>query len=308
MRVAGRSVPITSLIIATALALGSAAPVAGQDLDEHWYRCLPRRYETNAGPPDEIIAACTALISSGIQTQENLALALVGRAGARFDQDDFAGAVADYDEALRLNPRSAAAYSGRARVYADQSDLARALSDFDRAIEIDPQSTESLIDRGGIHQRRRNYDLAIADFDRAIQLGGNNAHVLIRRGNAYQYGKRDVNRALADYDQAVVIAPEYALGYRIRGDAHLRRRDYARAVADYDEAIRLSPRSSSYLRDRCFARAAWGQQLDAALADCNAVLEGNARDAFALESRGYVHLRRAAWSNALQDFQLCARP
>ncbi len=45
------------------------------------------------------------------------------RGYARYDQRDFSGAIADYTEAIRLNPEYAAAYNNRGLVYQEQSHL-----------------------------------------------------------------------------------------------------------------------------------------------------------------------------------------
>ena len=72
-------------------------------LSPHWQACTG-----NPGIDwDQQIKSCTALIQSGTELKENVAIAYYNRALAYENKDDYARAVADYDEALRLNPNDA---------------------------------------------------------------------------------------------------------------------------------------------------------------------------------------------------------
>jgi tetratricopeptide (TPR) repeat protein len=51
---------------------------------------------------------------------------------------EFDLALADYDQALALNPKHADAYYHRGMVWGAKGDVDRAIADFDRAIELNP--------------------------------------------------------------------------------------------------------------------------------------------------------------------------
>jgi hypothetical protein len=51
--------------------------------------------------------------------------------------------------------------------------------------------------------------------------------------------KREFDAALSDLDAAVRLAPDYACAYDHRG-VYSFRRDYDRAIAEYDQAIVLA--------------------------------------------------------------------
>jgi tetratricopeptide (TPR) repeat protein len=78
---------------------------------------------------------------------------------------------------------------------------------------------------------------------------------------------------------------------------------YERAVEDWDELVRTYPNQSKWLSGSCFERAIWGQELDRALADCDAAVQLSPDNAHALDSRGFVHFRRNEFDAALADYQ-----
>ncbi|MFY9600293.1 MAG: tetratricopeptide repeat protein [Pseudolabrys sp.] len=89
--------------IGGAVALAAMMVSAVAQLSPHWQACTG-----NPGIDwDQQIKSCTALIQSGTELKENVAIAYYNRALAYENKDDYARAVADYDEALRLNPNDA---------------------------------------------------------------------------------------------------------------------------------------------------------------------------------------------------------
>src|SRR5436190_1198617 len=64
------------------------------------------------------------------------ARAYTNRGVARYHQDDFDGAVGDFDRAIRINPGLAEAYVNRGAARRARGDLQGALADYDRALAI----------------------------------------------------------------------------------------------------------------------------------------------------------------------------
>src|SRR5262249_52353190 len=55
-------------------------------------------------------------------------------------------ALADYDEAIRLDPKLAGGFWGRGTVFARKGDDTRAIADFDEAIRLNPNLTGAFFD------------------------------------------------------------------------------------------------------------------------------------------------------------------
>ena len=65
------------------------------------------------------------------------------------------------------------------------------------------------------------------------------AKLLNNRGVAY-LNTRDFDRAIADYDRAISLAPNAAAPLNGRGVAYMAKNDFDHALADLDQAIRLA--------------------------------------------------------------------
>ena len=72
------------------------------------------------------------------------------------------------------------------------------------------------------------------------------------RGLAW-HQKREYDKAIADYDEAIKLDPKNALAYSNRGDAWRMKGEYDKAIADYGEAIKLDPKNATCLQQprRC---------------------------------------------------------
>jgi len=94
--------------------------------------------------------------------------------------------------------------------------------------------------RGLAHHAKREFDLAIADYDRAIALNPEFAEAYNYRGKAY-FQKGDHDAAMPDLDRAIALNPEYAGAYANRGLVLGWEGKKERAAADFREVLALRP-------------------------------------------------------------------
>ena len=89
-------------LMATAVALLWLPMVASaQSADDDARAC----YEQINSAPDLAIGSCSREIDSGRLSQESLVIAFYNRGSARDNKKDFDRAVADYDQAIQINPQ-----------------------------------------------------------------------------------------------------------------------------------------------------------------------------------------------------------
>ena len=132
----------------------------------------------------------TAAASNPVSPQDVAqSQACFDRAKVHWKQGQFDEAIADCNEALRLNPQSAETYIDRGVIYCDKGDLDHAIADSNEALRLDPKSSLAYANRGKFYAAKGDFDHAIADTKKALELDPHNA--------AAQDNLRKLNEGLA---------------------------------------------------------------------------------------------------------------
>ena len=192
------------------------------------------------GAADRRIAACTRLIDDNGLPAETRALALTSRGLAREANGGVKGAMADYGEAIRLDPRSANARLFRSSLFQNAGDHDRAIADLSEAIRIDPSVALFFTRRGVSYDAKHDYERAIADFTESLRLNPGNIDAIWGRGQANAYAGYRA-RAIADYTEAIRLDPRFSFAYHDRGVAYRMKGDREHAISDFRQDVRLSP-------------------------------------------------------------------
>jgi tetratricopeptide (TPR) repeat protein len=91
------------------------------------------------------------------------------------NKKEYDKAIADYTDAIRVDPGNAAALNGRGDAWANKKEYAKAIADYAEAIKLDPKDARSHYNRGTARTTTQDYDKAIADFTEAIRLNPEDA-------------------------------------------------------------------------------------------------------------------------------------
>ncbi len=209
---------------------------------------------TQTNPPEkDLIASATFLIhkicsissfTPAILSQIYYRRGLTYRDLKRFDE-----ALADFTQAITLDPSSSWAYHDRGSTYQDMKRFDEALADFTQAIALDPSSSSAYNNRGLIYRDLKRSDEALADFTQAIALDPSSSSAYNSRGLLYRDLKR-FDEALADFTQAITLDPSASWAYHYRGLLYRDLKRYDEALADLTQAIALDPSSSSAYNSR----------------------------------------------------------
>jgi tetratricopeptide (TPR) repeat protein len=220
-----------------------------------------RAFARSAGDLDATIADYTEAIRLNPQYTE----AFTNRGFARAAKGDRDGAIADYNEAIRLNPQMAIAFYNRGIVRKDKGDHDGAIADYNEAIRVNPQYTDAFINRGSVRKDKGDHDGAIADYSEAIRLNPQMAIAFFNRG-VVRAARDQRDGAIADYSEAIRLNPQMAIAFNNRGIVRRDKGDHDGAIADYSEAIRLNPQYAKAFYNRALSRKAHGD-FDGAIAD-----------------------------------------
>jgi tetratricopeptide (TPR) repeat protein len=124
--------------------------------------------------------------------------------------------LADFNQALQINPDHIATYSNRGSARHALGDLEGALADFDRAIQLTPRRAAALLyhNRAGVRITQQNFPAAMADYHEALEIDPQLCVAYISRGNArYHLGDQAGH---VDYAMAFTIDPKLAAREVIR--------------------------------------------------------------------------------------------
>ncbi len=153
--------------------------------------------------------------NSAIKLSPNDAYLLTNRGKLFIDFNSFDDAIKDLEKAVSLDSKYALAYSylGLAKFYKTS---VFGITDMNRAIQLDPKSAVAYFNRGNFHRGSYDLEKAIADYTQAILLHGTKPKYYNSRGMAYfQLG--DGVAAVQDFSTAVAQNPTFARGYYNRG-------------------------------------------------------------------------------------------
>jgi lipoprotein NlpI len=159
--------------------------------------------------PEAAIIDCTQSINSGKWKGRDQAANYTYRGNGYRDKNDLDRAIADFNEAIRLDPKLAMAFLGRGLAFSDKGDNDRAIADFNEVIRLDPKFARAFTIRGIVFRDKGDLDRAIADFSEAIRIDPNSSLAYFARGLLSLFAG-SAEKALADLDQASAHAPENA--------------------------------------------------------------------------------------------------
>ena len=174
---------------------------------------------------------------------------------------------------------TATAYYYRASHYEELGDTEHARADFQRAIEV---------------------------FTQTVRADRTHANPIHNRGLAYAR-MNEFDRAMADYQAAATLSPEWDAPHRSIGYVHFRRGNYQAAVASFDRAIALDPEDANNLAARCEGLAALRSFADAENACAEALRVDESATNYAHVAIGFLKFMQGDFAAAFTAFDEAAQ-
>ncbi|MDO4319851.1 MAG: tetratricopeptide repeat protein [Bacteroidales bacterium] len=185
-------------------------------------------------------------IAKALSINRNAVNGYIMRADIAINRDDdLKGALADMDEAVKLQPRMAGLYINRAYLRYRLDDYFGAMADFDYAIQLDPINRTALFNRGLLLIEAGANDKALNDFTRVIDLDPNDYRALYNRA-LINRNKGRYAEAVADINRVIEAFPDLPNGYYIRGEIYRDMNDLTRARRDIERGRQLARNAEAY--------------------------------------------------------------
>lgn len=177
----------------------------------------------------------------------------MGRAQLRLSEGDTVSALSDIDHALELNKNISSAYVIRSEInmkYKD--DLNAALADMDEAIKLEPQYAGYFINRAYMKYNLDDYFGAMADYDYAVSLEPTNVIAHFNRGLLLTEVSED-NKAIDDFSYVLGSEPDNFIARYNRALLYQKIGKYREAISDYDVVLDKYPdfELGLYQRSEC---------------------------------------------------------
>jgi S1-C subfamily serine protease/lipoprotein NlpI len=205
-----------------------------------------------------------------------------------------------------VTPRADDYVAAAAQKYRNR-DYRGALADYDRAISLNPKSAPAYNYRGVLKEKIQDIAGGLADYNQAIALNANYGEAYNNRGKLKLNRLQDHQGALADYDLAIELSPKFATAYANRGYLQVKLMKVASGLADFNRAIQLEPNEASYYSYRGFLKIITSDR-QGALADLSRALELNPSDAATYLKRGdFKYYTLKDRDGGIVDLEVAAR-
>jgi len=144
------------------------------------------------------------------------------------------------------------------------------------------------------------HEKALAAYNRAIELKPDYAIAYHNRGLLHV--KLDQNeKAIEDFDKAIELDDRFSNAYRNRGQLHLKLKNYEQAIESFSQLLELEPKDATVHTDRGLAYAAT-TQFDKSVEDFGRAISLDSENVVAWQNRGQVYVQLGNSENALKDF------
>jgi tetratricopeptide (TPR) repeat protein len=206
--------------------------------DAYHYRCNSHRMMHEL---DLALRDCNRAIELMVEPN---ALVLGMRGNIYHTKGMIEEALADLNQAIKIDPADANVYSERADVLlgkrtVGKSDIANAFTDIGRAIELEPNNADYYLQRAKLYLSQDQLASAIKDF------------YLARRRNPESWEASDelchlniitnqLDRALADCEAALQFQPHLGNTLNQRAVVHFLMGQTDKAIADFNAALQFS--------------------------------------------------------------------
>ncbi len=184
-------------------------------------------------------AGAMAEFGEAIKLQSDYLDAYYWRGLAYSAQGMYDEALAEFDVILGFKPDEANAYFEKGRIYGYKDDADNSIAQFTKAIDYDPKFVNAYLGRGEQYYGRGEYDLALEDFNTSVKYEPSTSLCYLDRGQVYyQQNKHDL--AIVDLTKAIELYPEFVQAYSLRGDTYIATGAHSEAVADFRKVLELS--------------------------------------------------------------------
>lgn len=167
-------------------------------------------------------------------------------AEAEYGLDDAFGSIAHLTQSLELRPDYRHPRWLRAQILADMKQWNEVLADVQPLVESDAENASYLMLRAEALASLQQPEAAVQDLEQVLSLNPYQREAVLALGALYEQGSR-WDKALALYDEAIELQPDFAAAYKARGGVKLHLKDELGAAEDLKRTLELAPEKAAGL-------------------------------------------------------------
>ncbi len=177
---------------------------------------------------------------------------------------DHEAAIAEFEQALRIEPRNGTAFEGLGRAQEKLGNAGAAEAAYLKAVSLRPGDWLAYKRLGLFYYGQGKYEEAAEQYERIIELTPDNAHGYANLGGFYLYLRR-YTEAEAALRKAISISPTVGTISNL-GKVYYDRGDYPAAIAEYERAAKLAANDHRIWQNlgSSYWRVGQGQQVESA--------------------------------------------
>ncbi len=251
------------------------------------------------------VAEAEAYFSKEIVRRPADSFLFLMRGLTRFEKNDIEPALADLNEALRLDPKNVMALITRAVLWTVKNRPDQAFADANKAVELDTRNAYAFEQRAMIACSQKNDDGALRDFDRAIELGSQWVMIYVARGGIF-LKRGELEKGQADLDHALQIDPKRIEAMISMCVIHMERSDFGKALAAINKAIQIDPQSDEAYSTRAVIHYTLGHDKEA-LKDLSQAVRLDPGNSMHYQNRAAMLFEKEEYASALADVESAIR-
>lgn len=179
--------------------------------------------------------------------------AYLGRAELYLAQKDTVKALENINRSIELNRNEPTAYVMRSEIkMRSLNDVKGALADMDEAIKLEPHYSGYFINRAFMKYKLDDYFGSMADYDYALSLDPTNVTAYYNRA-LLKMEVNENNKAIDDFSYVLKSEPTHVMARYNRASLYYKTGQYKKAIVDYDELLKTYPnfQMALYSRSEC---------------------------------------------------------
>lgn len=213
--------------------------------------------------------------------------------------NNFAEAILEYQDALKLDPQPGIHYS-LAKNYFKIRKLAAALNHSQKSVEMDPGNTEYLSLLATVYSHAGEIDSAAATFERIISIDSTDVSAHYNLASIYEKDKP--LQALDVYTKLLKFTgPDWAVLVKI-ADLNERLGDISATIKTLEDLLALNP-SSLELQKLLIESLIKNKQFDEAIERTNDVIVLFPEDLNLIEFKANALVQKGDWKNGADEYK-----